>query len=100
VETIKSNIGLMLPSLCIMTGTPACLMGNVDNKNTLVNGTAEEVTAETIDCLRQGAPDGGYILCSDHSLKDDMPNENVFQLYETGRKYGRYPLALDDFPNP
>ena len=75
-------------------GQKICLIGNVNNKTTLVTGSVEEVKAETMECIRIAGPGGGYILASDHSLKDDMPNENVFALYDTGRKYGTYPLPI------
>lgn len=48
-----------------------------------------------LDAFRAaGAKGGGYILASDHSVHDDVPNENVFALYEAGRKYGKYPISL------
>lgn len=46
------------------------------------------------ECIRVAAPGGGYCLGSDHSVHDDIPNENVFALYEAGRRYGRYPICL------
>lgn len=76
-------------------GKELCLIGNVDNASTLVTGSVDDVKAETIECLRVGAHGGGYILASDHSLHDDIPNENIFVMVETGLKYGKYPLALD-----
>ena len=39
-------------------------------------------------------PAGGCCLGSDHSVHDDIPNKNVFSLYEAGRKYGKYPIRL------
>jgi len=75
-------------------GRRLCLIGNVNNKSTLVKGSVEDVKAETIECIKIAAPGGGYILASDHSLHDDIPIENVFALYETGRKYGVYPISV------
>jgi uroporphyrinogen decarboxylase len=75
-------------------GKRICLIGNVNNKTTLVTGTVHDVVEETKECIRIAAPGGGYILCSDHSVHDDIPNENVFAIYDTGRKYGQYPIRL------
>lgn len=67
-----------------------CCIGNVDNKVTLIQGTVEEVIAETKECIEIGKPNGGYILSSDHSFHDDIPVENIFAMIETAKKYGEY----------
>lgn len=56
----------------------------------LISGSKEEVIAQTIECLEIASPGGRYILGSDHSLHDDIPNENVFAMLETAKKYGEY----------
>lgn len=76
-------------------GDRVCLLGNVDNVTTLVSGSPQDVDAEVKQCIRIAAPGGGHILCSDHSLHDDITNENVFALYDAGRRYGRYPIRID-----
>jgi uroporphyrinogen decarboxylase len=67
-----------------------CLVGNVDNKHLMVNGTPEEIAAQVKECLRIAAPGGGYVLASDHSLHDDQPIANIFALFEAGKRYGDY----------
>ena len=74
-------------------GKKICIFGNVDNKDLLVNGSAEDIEAQVKECIRIAGPGGGYCLGSDHSVHDDIPNRNVFALYEAGRKFGSYPLA-------
>jgi uroporphyrinogen decarboxylase len=71
-----------------------CLVGNVNNKTTLATGSLEEVECETIECLRAGAPGGGYILAADHSLHDGQQVQNILKMIETAKKYGAYPLNL------
>jgi uroporphyrinogen decarboxylase len=71
-----------------------CPVGNINNKTTMVNGTPEDVTREAIECLKTGAPGGGYILATDHSIHDDIPNENVYAYIEAAKKYGTYPLKF------
>jgi uroporphyrinogen decarboxylase len=71
-----------------------CPIGNVNNKTTMVSGTPEDVIKETLECLKTGAPGGGYILSTDHSLHDDIPLENAMSLIETVIKYGKYPLNI------
>jgi uroporphyrinogen decarboxylase len=69
-----------------------CPIGNVNNKTTMVTGTPEDVIKETLECLKTGAPGGGYILSTDHSLHDDIPLENARALIDTVLKYGKYPF--------
>jgi uroporphyrinogen decarboxylase len=73
-----------------------CPIGNVNNKTVMVSGTPEEVAAETIECLKIGGPGGGYIIATDHSLHDDIPDENIWTYLNTVKKYGKYPLNFND----
>lgn len=65
-------------------GETLALVGNVNNKTTLISGSTEDVVEEVKECIRLAAPGGGYILSSDHSLHGDIPDENIFALYEAG----------------
>jgi len=71
-----------------------CPIGNINNKTTMVTGTVEEVEKEAIQCLKTAAPEGGYILATDHSLHDDIPTENIYAYIEAAKKYGKYPLKF------
>jgi uroporphyrinogen decarboxylase len=72
-----------------------CPIGNVNNKTTMVTGSPEDVIKETLECLKTGAPGGGYILSTDHSLHDDIPLANAMALIDTVHKYGKYPLEIN-----
>lgn len=71
-----------------------CPIGNINNKTTMVCGTAGDVTREAIECLKTAAPGGGYILATDHSLHDDIPTENILAYIEVAKKIGTYPLEF------
>jgi len=43
-----------------------------------------------------GAPGGGYVLATDHSLHDDISLENIRAYVETAHRYGTYPLDLPE----
>lgn len=73
-----------------------CPIGNVNNKTVMVSGTPEDVAAETLECLKIGAPGGGYIIATDHSFHDDVPEENVWAYINTVKKYGKYPLNFNN----
>jgi uroporphyrinogen decarboxylase len=71
-----------------------CPVGNINNKTTMVNGTPEDVKQEALECLKTAAPGGGYVLATDHSIHDDIPNENVYTYIDVARQYGQYPIKL------
>ena len=50
-------------------------------------------TGPQSECIDAAAKGGGYALGSDHSIHDDVPNENVLAIFEAGRKYGKYPTG-------
>lgn len=52
-----------------------------------------DVAAEVQRRIRQLAPGGGYLLTPANHLQADVPVENVVELVEAARRYGRYPLA-------
>ena len=95
LHPIERAAGMDLAEIKQKHGKKICIFGNVDNKDLLVNGTTEEIAAQVRECIKIAGPGGGYCLGSDHSVHDDIPNRNVFALYEAGRKYGAYPLHLD-----
>ncbi|MEL7567370.1 MAG: uroporphyrinogen decarboxylase family protein [Dehalobacterium sp.] len=67
-------------------------MGNVKSVFTLLQKTPEDVAKETLECLKQGAPGGRYILSADCEVPRDTPVENVRAMAEVREKYGNYPL--------
>ena len=88
---MERSAGMRIEDLKKIYGNKITLIGNVNNKTVLVSGSKEDVIAQTRECLEIAAPGGRYILGSDHSLHDDMPNENIFAMVETAKKYGEYP---------
>ena len=92
---IERKAGMDLAKIKKEYGDKLVLIGNVNNIDTLVFGSKEDVINETMDCIKIAAPGGGYILSSDHSVHDDIPNENILSMIETGKKYGIYPISND-----
>lgn len=72
-----------------------CLIGNVNNKTTLVFGGTEDVMAEAAECALLAGLEGRYVLASDHSIHHDVPTENVLAMVEFAEKYGWYPLDVE-----
>lgn len=75
-------------------GDKLCLIGNVDSCEVLALGSLEDVEKATMECLKFGAPNGGYVLASDHSLSMGVKVENVLKMYEVHKKYRAYPICL------
>ena len=76
-------------------GDRLCLIGNISATTTLAHGTPDDVEREALECLRDAAPGGGYILAPDHCYHCGIPIENTWRALETGKKYGAYPLDMD-----
>jgi uroporphyrinogen decarboxylase len=75
-------------------GHRLCLIGNISTTTTLAHGTPEDVERATLECLRDGAPGGGYIFAPDHSYHSGIPVANIWRALETAKKHGAYPLDL------
>jgi uroporphyrinogen decarboxylase len=69
-------------------------IGNIDCSRLLPYGTKEQVIDATKECLRVGAPDGGYMFSPCTDLTDSCKLENVEVMMDTYKKYRKYPINL------
>jgi uroporphyrinogen decarboxylase len=90
LHPLERDAGMDLAQVKKNYGEKLCIFGNVNNKKTLVSGTPLDVETEVRECIAIAKSGGAYCLGSDHSVHNDVPNANVFALYEAGRKYGKY----------
>jgi uroporphyrinogen decarboxylase len=81
-----------LPAIKAEFGKQVSFMGGIDISHAM-RGTRQEVTAEVQRRIRQLAPGGGYILTPANHLQADVPAENVVELVEAARRFGRYPIT-------
>ncbi|MDH5686726.1 MAG: uroporphyrinogen decarboxylase family protein [Candidatus Bathyarchaeota archaeon] len=72
-------------------GDRICLIGNVDASVLLPLGSYEEITGQIKECMETGAPGGGYIFASDHSIHPGIPGNKAKFLFRTAKKYRKYP---------
>ena len=70
--------------------------GGVDTQQVLPNGRVEDVKAEVKRRIRDFAPGGGYVLGAVHNIQYGVPVENIIALFEAGKEYGSYPIAIED----
>lgn len=66
--------------------------GAIESQRVLPFGTVADVEAEVIRCLKVLGPGGGFIMAPVHNVQPDVPPENLVALFQTARKFGRYPL--------
>ena len=76
-------------------GNRLCLIGNISASQTLPYGTPGDVELQALELLRDVAPGGAFIMAPDHSYHGGIPSANVWQVFETCKKYGAYPLDQD-----
>lgn len=74
-------------------GKQVTLLGGIDISHAMPS-SREDVIAETKRRISQLAPGGGYILAPSNHLQADVPPENVVTLFETARKFGKYPVRV------
>ena len=65
-----------------------CIIGNIDARHTLCQGTPSEVRAEVRECLDYGRrAKGGHILHASHSVHEDVKADNYFAVVNAYREY-------------
>jgi uroporphyrinogen decarboxylase len=71
-------------------GKDLAFWGAIDTQQALPFGTSEDVRKDVrnkIDILGKG---GGYVLTSCHTIRSEVPAENIKAMFETAQEYGRY----------
>jgi uroporphyrinogen decarboxylase len=71
-------------------GHQISLMGNLHTTDVMLRGTADNVRAAARQALRDAGQGGGFILSTGDQCGPATPEENLFALVETAKKYGVY----------
>jgi len=77
-------------------GAQASLFGGIDIQDAIPFGSLEDIEREVIRVIRAAAPGGGYLLSGAHNVQADTSVEKVARLFEAAKKYGTYPIGLQD----
>lgn len=75
-------------------GKQITFLGGIDISHAMP-GSREDVIAEAKRRIAQLAPGGGYILAPSNHLQADVPPKNVVTLFETAKKFGKYPIQVE-----
>jgi uroporphyrinogen decarboxylase len=92
LNPIERTSGVDLDVIKAKYGDRICLLGNVDNKKILTDGTPDQVEEDVKTCIQAAGWGGGYVLISDNSWHSGVSVENARRMVEAGRRWGEYPL--------
>lgn len=84
--------GMDLGPLKSRYGGKASFFGGLDTQGVLPFGTEDEVEAEVRRVIRAAGRGGGLIVAGAHNLQPDVSVAKVLRLFDTLRRFGRYPL--------
>ena len=89
---IQPSCGMEVKKLKEKFGDRITFFGAIEC-DTLVQGTPAQIEKEVADCIRDGAPGGGFVLTSSNSIQAGAKFENYMAMLETAKQKGRYPIA-------
>jgi len=69
-----------------------CLVGNIDCRSLLCEGSEAEVESTVKKTIEIAAPGGAYLLMSSNSIHPGVKPENFLAMVRAGHKYGTYPI--------
>jgi hypothetical protein len=87
IQSMAPTSGMYLPDVKKRVGNRLVLIGGMDNIETLVKGTPQEIEKQTREVL-EAAKDGGVIVGT-HSIDSDIPVKNYDVYDAVMRRYGR-----------
>ncbi len=91
LDPIDPVAGYTLGGMKAKYGKDVCLKGNVDCTGALCDGPPQQVEQEVRQCLREGGPNGGFILSSSNTIHRGVKPGNYRAMLETLRQCGSYP---------
>jgi uroporphyrinogen decarboxylase len=87
LDPIDPAAGYTMAGMKAKYGSRICLKGNIDCTGALCSGTAEQVAAEVRQCIRDGAPGGGFILSSSNTIHRGVKPANYRAMLRAAREY-------------
>ncbi|EPR13557.1 uroporphyrinogen decarboxylase family protein [Ruminiclostridium papyrosolvens] len=74
-------------------GTKIALYGNISPTKVMLSGSPLEICIEAKKCIQKAYDNPkGFVLGLGCGMPIDTPEENIYALLESARKFGRYPL--------
>lgn len=72
------------------TGDQICLIGNIDCRKLLCEGTVAEVESVVRETIEIAAPGGGFLLMSSNSIHPGVNPDNYLAMVKAGHTYGTW----------
>jgi len=89
VHPLEPVSGLDVAEIKAEYGDELAFLGGIDISRAMP-GSLKDVRADVDRCNEVLAPGGGYILAPSNHLQEDVPAENVLELYRYARQVGFY----------
>ncbi len=86
--------GLSMEVVKKRLGDKVCLFGNVDPINPLFQGSPEEVEKAVLECIKSGAPGGGFILSTGECVCRNTPESNLQAYVSAAKRHSLYPKRI------
>ena len=67
-----------------------CLVGNIDCRHLLCEGSEGEVQEEVRRTIELASPGGGFVISTSNSVHPGVKPENYIAMVQAAHKYGRY----------
>jgi len=93
IEPTTANLEYNIFKLHDKYGDEITFVGNVSPQD-LADQQPEMIEEYVKKLIKQLAPGGGFILSSGHSINPAVKLENFLIMYETLKKYGKYPIQI------
>ncbi len=96
IQPVQANAVDMQDSerLKKLYGKKLVFHGGLDNQGKF-HTTKEAVIEDVKNKIKAFAPGGGYLFASGHNIQANCPPENIIAIFETAKKYGKYPIQID-----
>jgi len=88
---VERKAGMSLAGMKRRYGERITLIGNLEASRLIPFGSWGEIDAGIRDCFSDGAPGGGYVFASDHSIHPAISAERARFVYERAGRYRDYP---------
>ena len=90
-EGIQASGGMDMKLLKERVGDQICLWGGIWHEH-IILGDVEDIRADARYAFEHGAPGGGFIMGSTHSLAVDAKVENILEMKRCRDEWGLYPI--------
>jgi uroporphyrinogen decarboxylase len=89
-HSVDPTAGMVLSDVKKQYGEKITLFGNIDCGNLLMFGGREDVKQAVINCIRDAAKGGGYVLASSNTIPSSAKPDNVQAMIDYTREFGKY----------